>query len=177
MKYISKEDYLSLIETVHRDSEGYDELDNYNTPDEAWIPSESPNKFRMERARAASVHGMIDVLNYRKEQIRDAIYKSMNLQVGEFIIHIRRYGGHPKDKQLYGPLVLDIDVMQEKLKTPSGSPCKMSYRFDLFQDNRFAKQPWITHFNAGGSARDIPVETVVEIVRWMQALRRMNAFL
>jgi hypothetical protein len=176
MKYLSKEDYLSLIESARRDAEGHDELDNYDIPDDAWMPSESPNKAKMERARAASAYGMIDVLKYRKEQIRDAIYKSMNLQVGEFIIHIRRYSGHPKDKQLDGPLVLDIDIMQEKYKTPSGAPCKMSYKFDFFQDNRFASQPWITHFDAAGHARDIPVETVVEIVKYIQIIQRLNAF-
>lgn len=177
MKYLSKEDYLSLIESAQRDAEGYDELDNYNISDDAWMPVESPNKAKMERARTANAHGMIDVLKYRKEQIRDAIYKYMNLQVGEFTIHIRSYNGHPKDKQLDGPLVLDIDVMQEKHKTPSGAPCKMSYKFNFFQDNRFANQPWISKFSSSGKARDIPVETVVEVIRWMQALRRLNSFL
>lgn len=176
MKFLSKEEYLRLIESVDADSEGYDELDNYDIP-EAWIPATSPNKEKMECARAASAHGIIDVLKYRKEQIRDAIYKCMNLRVGEFIIHIKRYNGHPKDKQLHGPLTLDINVMQEKYKTPSGAPCKMSYRFDFFQDNRFTNCKWISLFDSGGNARDIPIETVVEIVRWMQALRRMNAFL
>lgn len=177
MKYLSKEDYLSLIESARQDTEEYNELDNYNIPDDAWVPSESPNKIKMELARAASVHGIIDVLKYRKDQIRDAIYKCMNLQVGEFIIHIRRYNGYPKDKQFSGPLTLDIDVMQERYKTPSGAPCKMSYKFDFFQDNRFASQPWITHFDAAGHARDILVETVVEIVRWMQIIQRLTSFM
>jgi hypothetical protein len=176
MNFISKEEYLKLIESAQDDQEGYDQIDNYDISD-VWMQVEYPNKEKMLRAREASTHGMIDVLKYRKEQIRDAIYKYMNLQVGEFTIHIKRYNGHPKDKQLHGPLTLDISIMQEKHKTPSGSPCKMSYKFDFFQDNRFTKQPWITYFNASGYANDIPVETLVEVIRWLQALRRLNSFL
>ena len=176
MKSLSKEDYLRLIESAQRDEEGYDEVEHHDMAD-AWIPAESPNKEKMLRARAASSHGVIDVLKCRKEQIRDAIYKCMNLQVGEFLIHIRSYNGHPKDKQLHGPLTLNINVMQERTKTPSGAPCKMQYDFDLFQDNRFAGCDWISRFNARGYAQDVPIEIVVDIIRWMQALRRMNAFL
>lgn len=175
MNFLSKEEYLQLIESA-QDDEGYDEMDNKDSPD-AWIPAESPIKWKMERTRAAASHGVIDVLKYRKEQIRDAIYKCMNLQVGEFIIHINRYNGHPKDKQLHGPLTLDINVMQERYKTPSGAPCKMSYKFDFFQDNRFSHCEWINLFASNGYANEVPIETVVNIVRWMQALRRMNAFL
>jgi len=176
MTFLSKEEYLRLIESAQKDEE-YDQVDSYDIPSDAWIPSESPNKEKMLRSWAASAHGMVDVLNYRKGQIQDAIYKCMNLQVGDFIIHIRRYSGHPKDKQLHGPLTLDISVMQEKHKTPSGAPCKMSYKFDFFQDNRFTDRPWITYFNSAGYATNVPVEIVIEIVKYMQALRKLSAFL
>jgi len=74
-------------------------------------------------------------------------------------------------------LTMDITVYQEKYRTPSGAPCKMSYKMDFSQDDRFSNRPWITYFNTQGRAHNIPVETVVEIVRWLQALKRMNAFL
>lgn len=171
---ISKEDYWKLIESAQEDD---DDMMGMSYSEEAWIPAVSPAKEKMDAARAASAHGMVDVLKYRKEAVQEAIYKCMNLQVGEFIIHIKRYNGHPKDKQFVGPLTLDINVMQERYQTPSGAPCKMSYKFDFFRDNRFTNRPWLSYFDSSGNAEEVPVETLVEIIRWMQALRRMNAFL
>lgn len=175
MNLLSKDEYLRLLESVQSE-EDYQETDYDGIPDDAWIPAEPVDKAKIAREMEARSHGVIDVLKYRKEQIRDAIYKCMNLQVGEFIIHIRRYNGHPKDKQLNGPLTLDINLMQERYRTPSGAPCKMQYTFNPFLDNRFTNQPWLTYFDRGW-AKDIPVETMVDIIRWMQALRRMTAFL
>jgi hypothetical protein len=178
MTFISKEEYLKLIESAQIDEE--DTMDDYsNIPESAWIPAESPAKDQMNRARAANSHGVIDVLKYKKEQIKDALYKCINLQVGEFIIHVEEYHGRPNIKKTapLAELTMDVSIMQERYQTPSGAPCKMAYKMDFFRDNRFATRPWLTYFNSNGAAHNIPVDTVVDIVRWMQALRRMNAFL
>jgi len=169
MAFLSKEEYLRLIESARLDEEGYDELD-YHAP-EAWIPAVSPAKEKMERARAISNHGVIDILNHRKDQIKDALHKNINFRIGEFTIHIRKY------KQTGDLLSLDIFVMQQKYQTPSGSPCNMSYKADLFRDNRFINKPWLAYFDSSGRGKDIPIETMVDIVRWLQALNRMNSFL
>ena len=53
-------------------------------------------------------------LKYKKTQIKEALYKNVNLQVGEFLIHIYK-------KPEPGIMAMDIQVMQEKTKTPSGA--------------------------------------------------------
>ena len=176
MTFLNKEEYLKLIEEAYSNE---DDVDNYDIPDSSWMPSESPAKARMERARAASNHGIIDVLKYKKEQIQEALYQHVNLRVGEFLIHIDEYHGLPSIKKMppHAQLTMDIVIMQEKNRTPSGAPCKMHFKMDFFKDNRFTNKSWISYFTSSGKAHNIPVETVVDIIRWMQALRRMNAFL
>jgi uncharacterized FlaG/YvyC family protein len=175
MTFISKEEYLQLIKTAQEDT-----MDDYpNIPDSAWMPAESPAKDKMLRARAAGSQGVIDVLKYKKPQIRNALYQSINLQIGEFIVHVEEYHGRPAVKKMppHAQLTMDIQVMQEKYKTPSGAPCKMSYKMDFFQDNRFVNCPWISYFSSKGVAHNIPMETVVDIIKYMQIVQRLNAFL
>jgi hypothetical protein len=174
MKSISKDEYWKLIQSSYEDEDELSYADDY---DNGWIPATYFAKQRMEQSKQAIINStVIDVLKYRKEQLKDTIYKYMNLKVGEFLIHIRSYNGKPTDKQAE-PLTLDIVVMQEKTKTPSGSPCKMSYKMDFFQDNRFTGRPWLAHFTSAGYATHIPVETVIDIVKWMQSIYRLSAFL
>ena len=52
----------------------------------------------------------------------------------------------------------------------------MDYPFDAPQDNLFIGKPWLALFS-GTSARNVPVETVGDIACWLQALKRMTAFL
>jgi hypothetical protein len=178
MTSLTKEEYLKLIEDAYSQDE--DEMDDYDhIPESAWIPAESPAKDQMNRARAASSQGVIDVLKYRKEQIRDALYKCVNLKIGEFVIHVEEYHGRPAIKKMppAAQLTMDITVYQEKYKTPLGAPCKMSYKMDFSKDDRFSNRPWLTYFNAQGGAHNIPVETVVDIIRWIQNIIRLSAFM
>jgi hypothetical protein len=176
MTFLNKEEYLKLIEEAYANE---DDMEDYDIYDSSWIPSESPAKARMERARAAGNQGVIDVLKYKKEQIRDALYQNANFQVGEFLIHVEEYHGLPSIKKMppNAQLTMDIAVMQEKNRTPSGAPCKMTYKMDFFKDNRFTSKSWISYFNSSGKAHNIPVETVVDIIRWMQALKNLTCFL
>lgn len=177
MTSISKEEYLKLLEDLANDQYGNDDVseDTY-IPDEAWIPAESEAKAKI---RLHSMHGMVDVTGYRKDKIRDALYKCMNIKVGDFLIKIDTYHGYP-DKFGHGSnLTMDIEVWEKRYRTPSGAPCNMDFRIDWSKDNRFFGRKWLHYFSNGtsSSASDVPVETIVEIVRWMQAIKRMTAFL
>lgn len=183
MSFISKDDYLKLLESVQQ--EDFDQIDHLDPPDTAWIPARSSAHDMLEKARARQSYGILDIVEYKREQIQEALYECINLQVGEFIIHVEEYHGRPaklsKAKNTSpspaSELTMDIVVYQERLTTPSGIPCKMQYMMDFFQDNRFTNQAWLSHFTHKGRARNIPVETVVDMIRWLQALNRMNAFL
>jgi hypothetical protein len=176
MKTLSKEEYLEMLESLNEDqygSDGEDYVpDNYS--EEAWMPSVSPHKEKMFRTIR---NGQLDITKYRKEQIKDAIYKVVNLTVGEFLIHITEYHGMPvRNKPQETKLTLDIILYGTKYKTETGQPCNMQFKLDPKTDNRFAGKPWLERFS-GCRADNIPVDTVVDIIRWLQALKRMNAFL
>jgi len=177
MTNISKEEYLKLLEDLADDQYGTTDYpeDNY-VPDEAWIPSESGAK---EMIRFKNLHGKIDVTKFKKEQIQDALYKCMNIQVGDFLIKIESYHGYPDKFGKGTNLTMDIEVWEKRYRTPSGAPCNMDFRIDWSKDNRFFTRKWLSYFGAGtrSAGINVPVDTVVEIVRWMQALKRMGAFL
>lgn len=173
MNSISKEEYLKLLEEISNHQYDDEEDDVPNVEDDSWIWAESPAKDRMMRLNH---HGVIDVTKFRKEKIRDALYKCTNIQVGSFMIRISTYHGYPDKLGKGTDLTMDIETWEKRYKTPSGNPCNMDFRVDLSDDNRFTGRPWLLLFK-GSSARKIPVETVVEIIRWMQAIKRMTAFL
>src|ERR1017187_8217485 len=162
-----------MLESLNSDQ--YDSDDDSCVPEnyeEAWIPAVSPEKEKMFRTVR---NGQLDITKYRKEQIRDAIYKVVNLTIGEFLIHISEYHGMPvRNKPQEAKLTLDITLYGTKYKTDSGLPCNMQSKLDPKTDNRFTGKPWLEKFS-GADADYIPVETVVDIIRWLQALKRMNA--
>jgi len=172
MSPISKEDYLKLLEEI-ADEEQDDVPD---VSDDSWIWSEAPIK---EKIRFSNLHGIVDVTKYRKDKIQDALYKCMNIKVGDFIVKIDTYHGYPDKLGKDVGLTMDIEVWEKRYKTPSGNPCNMDFRIDWSKDNRFFGRPWLKYFSGGSSssASHVPVDTVIEIIRWMQAIKKMGAFL
>lgn len=176
MNSISEEEYLKMIQEAQEspfdeDSEPKPEID-----ESSWIPSVSPVKdSMMERLRRATVHGKIDVSKLRKDQIQDALYKCVNVVIGDFVLHINEYHGYPGKNKT--DLSMDISILCTQYKTITGAPCKMELRFDPSKDNRFNNKPWSKRFDAYGHANYVPVEIVVDIVRWFQALKRLPSFL
>ena len=169
MNSMTKEEYLKLLDEI--DNEDQDE--NLDIPDESWIWAEPPIK---QKIKHNTLNSMVNLTTCRKDKIQEALYKCMNIQVGNYLIRISSYHGEP-DKFGNGTgLTMDICVWEKRYKTLSGNPCNMDYMVDLSKDNRFTNQPWLKLFD-GYYAKSVPVDTVVDIVRWMQALKRMTAFL
>lgn len=170
MKSISYEDYVQLLDSLSEDP--YDQ-DDQSYDDVVWMPSESSAKERMLAAREQK-NGRVNVTKYRKSDIQEALYKTKSVAVDSFLLRINSYHGYPSPKE--ANLSMDITLWETHYKTPSGGPCKMEYRLNPALDKRFANCKWLHYFQES-SARNVPTETVVEIVRWLQALKRMNAFL
>jgi len=176
MTSISKEEYLKLLEELTDQQYDSDEDEPLNPPDEAWIWADPPAK---EKIRIHNHHGVVDVTKCRKDSIQEALYKCMNIKVGDFLIKIERYHGYPDKFGKGVDLTMDIEVWEKKYKTPSGNPCNMDFRMDWSKDNRFFGRKWLQWFDNGisSSAQNVPVDTVVDIIRWMQAIKKMGAFL
>jgi hypothetical protein len=180
MNNVSKEEYLRLIEEYVNDQYGDNDGDETTLDvgafEGGWIPADPPAKERMKNALGGG-SSCIDLTTAKKDKISDALYKYHNIKVGEFIIRIEEYHGRPGKTGKTVNLTMDVSVWEEVYRTPSGTPCKMTYRKNFHQDNKFDKRPWLNYFSNSGDAHNIPADTVVDVIRWMQALKRMTAFL
>ena len=170
MKSLSDQDYLRLLQKL-TDQQYDDAIDDYDINKMEWIPSEPEVKEKIK----ASTWGMIDLTNVKSNKIREEIQKCTNLKVGPYKIRVSRYHGVPS--QLGAQICLDLEVMEERTHTPSGMPCRIDYRMDFTKDSRFKKCHWVKYFDTSGCANNIPLDTVVEIVRWMQISKKLSAFL
>lgn len=165
---ISKEDYLKLLQDLA--NEQYDSEDKPEViPDDTWIPADPPAK---ERMKNISFSGVVDATNLRKDQVKSALARASNIKVGAFLIRINDYCG--KDPLQKG--ILSFEIYERRTRTPTGNPCNMDYPADLSADDRFHGRPWLSYFS-GASARDVPIDTIIDIVRWMQAVKKLSAFL
>lgn len=166
----SKEEYIALCQKMLDEQYGNDE-DDYDTVDmNAWIPSESEAK---EKMIAASINGIIDLTKTKKSDIATNLFKCTNLKIGNFSIKITRYSGSPS-KDGVG-LTFDISIFEETSKTPSGNPCKMTYKVDILKDSRFTGRQWISYFNKYNGS-NIPTSVLVDIIRFLQVVHRLPAF-
>lgn len=176
MGHVTKEEYLRLVEQYANEQYGSDVSDEYTISEDAWIPAVSEIKEKMAKA-LNSRSGCVDLTSVRKDKIREALYKCSTVKIGAFLIKIDEYWGEPDKYGKGDNLNMDLSIWEERYRTPSGNPCRMTYRMNLHQDSRFTARPWLPLFNKSGTAYQVPVDTVVEIVKWMQAIKKMSAFL
>jgi hypothetical protein len=169
-KTFTEEEYLDLVTRLAEQQ--YGSLDDIVVGDAEWMPSEAPIKEKMFRAKN---EGTIDLTKIKKDQIKDLLFKHNNIKIYDFLIRITFYHGEPgKDG---ANLTVDVSLYNEIHKTPlSGAPCKMTVPFSITKDNRFTKRPWLSYF-VNSHGKNIPADTLVEIIRWMQVVKKLPAFL
>lgn len=162
-------DYLELIKSLS--DHQYDDDESVSYDEMEWIPSEPEIKEKLIKHN----NGIIDLTNIKSNLIKDEILKCTNIKVGKFKIKIKHYSAVPSQKG--SQMSLSLKLFEEKTQTPNGMPCKMDYSFAPYKDTRFDNRPWLKYFNQSSSAFNIPIETVVEIIRWLQALNKMGCFI
>lgn len=171
---LTKEEYIKLLEEIADQQYNCDPAEDMVIADDSWIWADPPAK---EKMKAHNGYGTCNAIGLKREKIQEMLYKYKNIQVGHFLIRISEYHGFPDKFGKGKDLTMDIEIWERKFRTPSGNPCQMDYRADLSQDNRFFGRPWITLFATSSSASHVPVETVVDIIKWMQAIKKLSAFL
>jgi len=163
----SKKDYFKLLEEIA--IEQYNSEDNFEAiPEDAWMPAESPAKDRMKKKAFSEV---VDATNLRKEKIRNALTMFSNIKVGNFLIRVRNYSADLLDKGVFS-----ITIYERRYKTSTGNPCNMDVPAKLSEDDRFSGRSWLTYFD-GAHGENIPIDIIIDIVRWMQAIKKLSAFL
>lgn len=170
MSTLTNEEYLALCQKLV-DQQYDDAVDDYDISKMEWIPAESEAKERMIKVNN---NGMIDLTHVKSTKIKEEILKCGNLKVGDFKIIISHYNGVPSQEG--SKLCCSLRVMGHQSRTMNGMPCNMDSSVNLKKDNRFNGRPWLKYFSSS-YADNVPIDTIVEIVRWMQAIKKLTAFL
>ena len=172
MKSLTNEEYLALCQKLVE--EQYDHaIDDYDIEKMEWIPAESEAKKKMVQA---NTNGIIDLTNVKSSEIKKQLLLCTNFRIGTFKVRIDRYQELPIDNNAV--MTMSLTVWEEKKTTPSGLPCKMDQAANIEKDNSFTNRPWLKYFKGyGNSAHHVPIDTVADIFRWMQAVKKLSAFL
>jgi hypothetical protein len=172
MSSFTNQEYLELCQRLV-DQQYEDLVDETPAIDNEWIPAEP--EFKWKKKFKPNVNGSIDMTDTKSNLIRDLLWKCTNIKVGNFKIRISSYTGEPGQ---HGALVsMRLEVWEERHKTPNGHPCKIDFPVNWTKDTRFTGRPWLKYFTNGYSGGTIPIDTVVDIIRWMQAIKKLTAFL
>lgn len=173
MKRFDQQYYLDLCQRLSEQQ--YDSIDDSNDYDDiAWTPSEPEAKKKITQPNAA----ISDVTDMPSSDIKKQIFLYNNLKVGKFKIKINRYCAKPSQEG--AQININLAVWEEKNKTPNGMPCRMDCAVNFIKDTRFIGCSWLKYFGNSGnnnSANNVPIDVAYDIVRWLQALRRLSAFI
>jgi hypothetical protein len=170
MSELTNEEYLALCQKLV-DQQYNDAVDDYDISKMEWIPAESEAKEKMLKVNHS---GMIDLTHVRSTKIKEEIFKCGNLKIGDFKIIISHFSGIPSQEG--SNLCCNLRIMTHQSRTMNGMPCNMDFDANLKKDSRFNGRPWLKYFG-NGYGDNIPIDTLVEIVRWLQAIKKMTAFL
>lgn len=168
MTYFKNKDYLELLKDL-TDQQYNDTIDDIE--DMEWIPAESPAKNKIINSQNQAI---IDLTNIKSNLIKDEILKYTNFKIGSFRTRIRRYLQQPSQNGAI--MSIDLEIWEHQTKTPSGNPCNMDFPINMLQDNRFDKRPWLKYF-VKNVAYSVPIDDAIEIIRWLQGIHRLTAFL
>lgn len=173
----TEEEYLEL---VRRLSDGqYDQLDDsdLDSPFDPFAQSDLEEHIAAKKARMLQSmnNGTIDLTKIKRDKILSSLFKHNTIKIYDFMIRITEYHGEPG--KVGANLTVDITLYHDRKKTElSGAPCKITETFSIGKDSRFATRPWLSYFS-GPHGRNIPSDVLVEIIRWMQVVKKLPAFL
>lgn len=169
---MTDQEYFELIKRLVNQQYTLEEESVTNDLTGSWIPAESEAKQRMMRLKENT--GFCDLTNIKKNKMREFIVKSNGIKVGQFVAKIIKSEYSEKDMK---DLVLDITLYEEKYKTSSGNPAVLLNKIDPVKDFRFSKCHWVTYWNTFQVGKKIPIEKVLDVVRWLQGVRKLTAFI
>ncbi len=172
---ITKEEYLKLIQKAYHQD---DELDDGE--ELFWIPAKPEIKKKLQNL--IKPNGDINATKMKKAEFSKLINKHNRITIGNFMVHI---------KSIVNPTGIDnvvedaVEITEEtkynivlyevKKTTPSGMPCNIQVKLNIAKDNRFDDRQWAKGFTQlGGSVSD---KTLIELLKWMQAITKLPAFL
>lgn len=170
LSFNSKE-YFKLIQQLLDQQYHDEETSSEDINDSAWIPSEPEAKQKLLLKEGSN----LDLTTTKKDKIKDLIIDhkkssyTSSIKVGDFLIKINTFDQAQIEK-------FNVCIYEEKHRTQTGQPCKMLYKVDVLKDARFSQCSWTSDFTTWKNGK-ITVDVMIDIVRWLQAIRKLTAFI
>lgn len=123
--------------------------------------------------RSPPHNGTTDLTNIKSDKIKENLLLSQNFKVGKFLIKIKKWNtAYNLDDGV------DISIYEDtKDQTASGKIFATLKKVDVIKDNRFKGRLWISQFDRFQSGNGITYSTLIDIVRWLQAMTKLTCFL
>lgn len=156
MNSLSAEEFLKLIEES-QDQDFEEEVAN--------------NTYKAGKPISGIDRKVLNATELKKKDIIDALCSCTNISVGEFLIRIDAYRGSPQTNG--SDLNLDVTLFEKISQNNS----YINNRINTSIDDRFKNRHWSEYFDTNGKAFNIPADTIVDVVKWLQALTKLTIFL
>lgn len=170
---INMDEFLYLAKRYVEEQYHTDEDVGEYLPDdlEGILSEAQERKERMERRSYQMQEAILNLSDADEEAIEHALASAKNFKVGDFVIKIKKYRVD-QNKNIF----LAMDIYEEKLKITHFGSNKMPERVNILKDCRFQDCTWIVHFKYMAN-QDIPIKTGIQIIRWLQAVGRLPAYI
>jgi hypothetical protein len=162
---IDYQTFLELAKKMTEDQYGEEDRSYQEILDEREYLASQEIRKHIDASSSANISSM------KRDKIKEAIVNNGNLVIHNFVIKIHRYQGSA-EKAAYEKKDLFNISLHEKGKN------KMHNKVQIMTDYRFKEMPWISYFRdpiKGG--KDIPIDTLIEIIRYLQVISKMDIFL
>lgn len=175
----TKEEYLALLEKLANSQYDGDEEEFIPASYESsytWVPPKPPSKIDKLKKMLTQNTSVYDVTNHKREKLVSDVLMFTNFKVGNMFLRITKYAQQPDSNE---PITMDVVILDTMTRTTNGHPCNMEVKVNVKKDSRFAGRPWLKHFTGQGGMIGFGLneETVADILRWLQAIHKMTAFL
>jgi hypothetical protein len=173
MKQFSLEEYKNLIDDHYSNQYG-ERIESYEEGDYAEI--KDIEHFQEIKCRKFDFSNSIaNVTDVKKNQLRDYIEKYRYFTIGDFSIRINSLTDEKFSVSRFGKrasVVIYENISDKKIP----ENYRKLHKVNPLKDDRFVDCEWIVNFyNSNGY--NIDIETMVEILKWLQCLSKLRVFL
>lgn len=161
---LTKEEYIAMVAKLVDQQYGR-ELDNDD--DEPHHLSGSP-----EIPTRPNPNSIINITDHKRNDIPIELLRACNFKIGNFLIKI-----HHNMTNEDGYACYSFKLFEESPYTYLNRPSIKTTKITPCNDSRFDGRSWLSYFGQRSFAEQMIVSELLDMIRWLQAIGKMTAFL
>jgi len=158
---MNNNDYKKLIEEFYHAQ--YSSCDKLAEEQNIWYPDNRGSEKLDELKSLKEKQLIIDATSYSLEEMKNKINSFRNVRIGNFRLQILNINAN----------AMNILIFEEQKKKSANITVKVNPN----KDSRFLGRSWVTYFNQFNEGKNIPLEEIPNILKWLQIIHRLPAFL